>query len=269
MQGYRVDVDLQSAWANADETRIEQVVTNLLTNAFKYTPSGGRVAVSLATEGGSVVFRVSDTGVGIAPDMLPRVFDLFVQGERTLERSQGGLGIGLTLARRIVELHGGMVTAESEGTERGSTFTVRVPSVAALTALEPARPAVSRERPRRILVVEDNADAREMLCDALLTAGHEVHQASDGPSAVEAAARIQPDVALVDIGLPELDGYATAERMRLDLGPKPLLIALTGYGRPEDRERARRAGFDLHLTKPVDPLYLLQLIYDAAPAHAG
>jgi CheY-like chemotaxis protein len=248
---------------------MEQVVTNLLTNAFKYTPAGGRVGISLRPEGDSVVFRVSDTGVGIAPEMLRRVFDLFVQGERTLERSQGGLGIGLTLARRIVELHGGTVTAESGGIGCGSTFTVRLPRVAPLSAPDLVQPAVSRERPRRILVVEDNADAREMLCDALQTAGHDVYQAADGPSAVEAAVRIIPDVALVDIGLPELDGYATARRMRLHLGPKPLLIALTGYGRPEDRDRAMQAGFDLHLTKPVDPLYLLQLIYDAAPAAAG
>ncbi len=267
-QSYRVDLDLQPAWANADDTRIEQVVTNLLTNAFKYTPSGGRVAISLRTEGDDVVFRVSDSGVGIAPEMLRRVFDLFVQGDRTLERSQGGLGIGLTLARRIVELHGGTVTAESAGTGQGSTFTVRLPRVSPLIAAQPKIPVLSRERPRRILVIEDNADAREMLCEALQSAGHDVHQAVDGPGGVEAAGRLAPDVVLIDIGLPGLDGYAAARCIRQAAGLRPLLIAVTGYGRPEDRERALQAGFDLHLTKPVDPFQLLQLIYDGAAASA-
>jgi CheY-like chemotaxis protein len=267
--GHHLEAELQSAWVDADETRMEQVVTNLLTNALKYTPPAGRVAVSLRTEGEEIVLRVSDTGVGIAPDMLRRVFDLFVQGERSLDRSQGGLGIGLTLARRIVELHGGTITAESAGTGRGSTFTVRLPPVPARASPEPEAPVVSRERPRRILIVEDHVDAREMLCEALQTAGHDVHQAIDGPSGVETAERIVPDVALIDIGLPGLDGYATAARIRGVVGRRPLLIALTGYGRPEDRDRAVQAGFDVHLTKPVDPFYLLQLIHDCASTPAN
>jgi signal transduction histidine kinase/CheY-like chemotaxis protein len=239
-----------------DSVRLEQVVNNLVTNALKYTPSGGRVRVSLAHESDDAVVRVADDGVGISPEVLPRVFDLFVQADGTLHRSQGGMGIGLTLVRSLVELHGGHVSASSEGEGRGSEFVVRLPVVAA-AAPEPSAPgpveAAEAAEParRRIVVVEDNADVREPLEVLLRELGHDVESAEDGARGVEQIVSTKPEIALVDIGLPILDGYDVARRVRERLGSSVLLVALTGYGQPEDRKRALKAGFDAHLTKPV------------------
>ena len=259
--GHRIGLDLEPVWAHADETRLEQIITNLVGNALRFTPAGGAVDVTLRASDGQAVLQVCDSGVGIAPEMLPRVFDMFVQGPRRPDGGPGGLGLGLTLVRRITELHGGSVEAASDGPGRGSTFTVRLPTTAPPLAL-PARPTAPppSAAPRRILVVEDNADAREMLRSALELSGHEVHEAHDGPSGLEATLRLHPDVALIDIGLPEFDGYEIARKVRVAAGATPYLVALTGFGQPDDRRQALEAGFDAHLVKPVDPDALLAVI---------
>ncbi|MGH7277125.1 MAG: hybrid sensor histidine kinase/response regulator [Candidatus Rokuibacteriota bacterium] len=253
-------LDLAPAAVCVDQTRMEQVVANLLTNALKYTPPGGEIRIGVRDEGATAVLTVSDTGVGIPGDLLPHVFELFVQEERSLDRAQGGLGIGLTLVRRLVELHGGSVTAASEGPGTGSTFTVRLPTTT--LSAPPARSVPGAgAAPRRVLIVEDNDDSREMLREFLRFEGHDVHEAADGAAAVEQALRLAPDVTLVDVGLPVIDGYEVARRIRRDpAGAHLYLVALTGYGRAEDRERALAAGFDVHLVKPVDPPRLQRLL---------
>jgi PAS domain S-box-containing protein len=251
-QQHRLTVSTEPAWVHADAVRFEQITTNLLSNALKYTPPGGAVQVTVRTDGPHAILQVEDTGAGVSADLLPHIFDLFVQGDRGLDRSQGGLGIGLTLVQRLVELHEGAIEAFSAGPGRGSRFTVRLPAV--------PRPAAKAETPRgstattarRVLVIEDNDDSRDMLRQVLEHAGHEVHDAGDGPQGVDAALRLQPDVALIDVGLPELDGYEVAKRIRAQARRDMLLVALTGYGLAEDRERALQAGFDLHLVKPID-----------------
>jgi PAS domain S-box-containing protein len=250
---HSVIVEAEPVWVHADETRLEQVITNLVLNAVKYTPEGGRVRVEVRADAGHARLVVEDDGQGIAEDVLPRIFDLFVQGEQPPDRAQGGLGIGLTLVRRLAELHGGTVHAASAGPGRGSTFTVRLPRISP-PALAPApRPDRAPGTARRVLVVEDNADGREMLVRTLALAGHEVHVADDGPTGVAAALRVQPEVALIDLGLPGFDGYEVARRIRAT-GAKPVrLIAVTGYGREADQRRASEAGFDGYLIKPVDP----------------
>jgi CheY-like chemotaxis protein/two-component sensor histidine kinase len=258
-QCQQIELALTPTWVHADQSRMEQIVTNLLTNACKYTPLDGRITVSVASESGHAVLRVADTGLGLEPDLLPRVFDLFVQGRRTLDRADGGLGIGLTLVRRLVELHGGSVAARSEGTGKGSEFEVRLPEIAAPEEAEGAG-APTQSTPRDVLVVEDNADAREMLKTLLALAGHRVHEASDGPSGVRLALESRPDVALIDIGLPGFDGYEVASRIRAALDGTIRLVALTGYGLPEDERRAKDAGFDDHVVKPIDEATLGRLL---------
>jgi signal transduction histidine kinase/CheY-like chemotaxis protein len=246
-----------------DPMRLEQIVNNLLTNSLKYTPSGGHVAVTLSADGPEAEIRVKDTGVGIEPSVLPRVFDLFTQAESTLERAQGGLGIGLTLVRSLVALHGGTVRAESSGRGEGSTFVIRLPLAQRGLSRRPEEPPHdARQSARRILLVEDNRDVREGLKSLLEEEGHEVWAAGDGVEGVELALIHPPDVALVDIGLPKLDGYAVARSLREALGPHVLLIALTGYGLPEDRRRALESGFDAHLIKPVTLNVILDLLED-------
>jgi signal transduction histidine kinase len=250
-----------------DPVRLEQVFTNLFTNAVKYTPAGGRVEVSVEEADGEAIVRFKDSGVGISPEMLPRVFDLFAQADRTLDRSQGGLGIGLTLVRNLVELHGGSVSAFSEGLGRGSEFVVRLPRTAASVAAKGKRrdDGGGEGAVYRVLVVEDNADTRELLSTMLEHLGHDVRSARDGIAALDAARVFQPQVLLIDIGLPRIDGYEVARRARELLGRSAILVALTGYGQPEDKRRALDAGFDVHFTKPIDAKKLKRLLCDPTP----
>ncbi|HEX5530554.1 MAG TPA: MASE1 domain-containing protein, partial [Methylomirabilota bacterium] len=255
----------ESVWIDADETRIEQVLGNLLGNALKFTPADGRVTVVVDAEGSEAVLRVEDTGAGIPPDLLPRIFDLFVQGQTTLHRREAGLGIGLTLVRRLVDLHRGRIEAASAGPGRGSVFTVRLPAARPPGALpEPRAETPTAVARRRVLIIEDNDDARLMLRHLLHRSGHEVHEAAEGTDGLARALALAPDAVIVDIGLPGLDGYAIARRLRETGPPGVLLVAITGYGQDGDRQRSREAGFDVHLTKPIDPLVL-----DALLAQAG
>ena len=252
LQDYRTEVELAPVWVNGDADRLSQIIDNLLTNSIKYTPVGGLIRVQTLLEGDEAVMRITDSGIGIAPDLLPRVFDLFTQEQRSLDRAQGGIGVGLTLVRRLVELHGGRVDAYSEGVSKGSTFSVRLPRAESRRTEEPSLSPVVRPTPAmRILIVEDDADGREALRMQLVMSGYEVHEAIDGESGLELVQRLQPDVVLLDIGLPGLDGYEVARRLK-SAQICPRLVAITGYGRPEDHERAMTAGFDQHLTKPVD-----------------
>ena len=263
-----VSVDGRPVWVDGDATRLEQVVTNLVSNALKFTPAGGTIRVWTGVEGGEALLRVSDSGVGMSPELLPRIFDLFVQGDQPPERASGGLGIGLTLVRQLVELHGGRVEARSAGPGQGSVFTIRLP-VARTTASDGADARQAGVAPCRILLVEDNADARDMLLALLTLDRHEVVTAADGPAGVDAALRLRPDVALVDIGLPGLNGYEVARRIRAtESGRAIKLIALTGYGQSEDMRQAREAGFDLHLVKPVEPGRLDEALRALRPTDA-
>ena len=267
-----------------DAVRIEQIIVNLITNAAKYTDPDGTLRVSLERSGSEAEIRVKDSGIGISPEMLRRVFNLFEQAERGLDRSQGGLGIGLTVVKNLVELHGGTIEARSEGTGRGSEFIVRLPLTEApapapahITVPAPTptpAPAEPRESPpsavaRRILVVDDNVDAADTLAELLQTWEHTVWQAHDGLSALKAAEEHHPDVVLLDIGLPGMDGYEVARRLRTGpLGPTLTLVALTGYGQASDRSRAMEAGFDKHFVKPVDIDGLENFLRQGpAPAH--
>ena len=264
---HRITVRAKPTWVEADQARVEQIVMNLLSNAVKYTPPGGGVDVVVTGDGRTARLSVHDTGAGMTPYMIERVFDLFFQGERTLERAEGGLGIGLTLVRRLAELHGGRVAAESPGRGLGSTVTVELPQCPEPADAPAAAAAPSAPSPRRIVLVEDSHDSRDMLRFLLEHAGHEVHEAEDGPRGVEAIVAIKPDIALVDVGLPGIDGYEVARRVRAQVGAGVRLVALTGYGLPEDHRRSQEAGFDAHLVKPVDPARLAALI--EAPRASG
>ena len=256
---HMVETQLDAVGVDADPVRLDQIILNLLGNAMKYTPAGRRIRVHTFADGHWAILRVEDEGVGIAKEMLPMIFGLFIQAEHTTDRAQGGLGIGLTLVRTLVELHGGTVTAESPGAGLGSVFTVRLPRVEIAAPTEhgePRRPAIRR----RVLIVEDNDDAREMLKILLEHEGHEVFEAADGTEGVRAASRLRPDLALVDVGLPILDGYEVARFIRRQDHQPQRLVALTGYGQAADRERALEAGFDDHLVKPVDPDRLAELL---------
>jgi signal transduction histidine kinase len=285
-----LELPAEPLWVAGDRTRLLQIVGNLLSNAVKFTDRGGQVAVSLGPsdpspnpspkrggeacsddlssippspfrgggQGGGVppfaVMTVRDTGVGIDPSMLPRIFESFVQADRSLDRSRGGLGLGLALVKGLAELHGGQVYVESAGLGRGATFTVRLPLAAdGGPHAEQDRPPAAQAAPRRILVIEDNQDAAETLRDILELVGHTVEIAFSGQAGVEAARRIHPEVVLCDIGLPGMDGYAVARALRQDPATASLhLVALSGYGQDEDRRQTREAGFDKHLTKPVN-----------------
>ncbi len=278
-RGHELSVKLAEgpAWMSADPTRMEQVVSNLLSNAVKYTEPGGRISVTIEADPGTATLRVRDNGIGITPTMLPQVFELFVQVEPGAARSQGGLGVGLSLVKSLVEMHGGTISAHSEGSGRGSEFVVRLPLIAtetSATALPRALgQAVSSRNgappPRlRVLVVDDNRDAANSL-GKLLTRlyGQDVRVVYDGQDALAAAAEFLPEVILLDIGLPDIDGYEVARSLRArDDSPRPLVVALTGWGQDTDRQRSREAGFDLHLVKPVDPDALRDLFAGLAPA---
>lgn len=244
----------QPLWVMADPTRLDQVFTNLLNNAAKYTAEGGTIGVSVSSQDGQAVVKVSDTGAGISADDLPHIFDLFVQAARPLDRSQGGLGIGLTLVKELVEMHGGSVSVHSDGVGRGSEFTVKVPlaSPPQLAGDSQSRRPGADGR-RKVVVVEDNADSRDMLKMLLTLDGHDVAVAEDGRQGFELISQCRPEVALIDIGLPKMDGYELAQCLRRDgQNQEIFLIALTGYGQPEDRQRALDAGFDHHMIKPVN-----------------
>ncbi len=257
-----------------DPVRLAQVVGNLLNDAAKYTPDGGDIAVSLAAEGAEVVVRVRDNGSGIPADVLPHVFDLFTQAERTIDRSQGGLGIGLTVVRSLVEMHGGSAEAHSEGPGRGSEFVIRLPSHRPSSLVPgPSRetggegPGTGDKGQIRVLVVDDNVDAAESLATLLQLSGHEVRAVYDGPGALAAARAFRPGAVVLDVGLPGMDGYEVARRLRREPGgAEMLLIALTGYGQDDDRRRSEQAGFDHHLVKPADPLALEAALRPVPPA---
>jgi PAS domain S-box-containing protein len=253
---HHMELDLREVWIDADATRIEQIVSNLLTNAFKYTPDGGRIDVTTRFEDGQAVLEVRDTGSGIPPSLLPRIFDLFVQGERTLDRRAGGLGIGLTLVRRLVELHGGRITAESPGS--GSVFRVALPAVEPPPAID-ARPYVPESRRQRVAVIEDNEDALNALRTILELDGHTVTTATDGISGLAWLLERRPDAAVVDIGLPGITGYEVAKRARAG-GYSGRMIAVSGYGQGRDIEQAMKSGFDAHLVKPVDASQLSRIL---------
>ena len=250
-----VSLPSRPIWLHADAARMEQVVVNLLTNAAKYTDEGGQIGLTVQQEGDEMVLRVCDTGVGIASEFLPRIFDLFTQAARSLDRSEGGLGIGLCLVKRLVELHAGSVEAHSV-LGQGSEFVVRIPSTQATLSVLPldlVGSALPMAKRCRVLIVDDNVDAAQSLALLLTASGHDVRIAHDGPTAVDAAVEYRPDLALMDIGLPGFDGYEVAQRMRQQsLLEHALLVAMTGYGQEKDRVRSLAAGFDHHLVKPVN-----------------
>lgn len=247
---------------NADGTRLAQVVGNLLNNAAKFTDRGGLVTVTAERDGADAVLRVHDSGIGISPEQLPRVFDMFTQVDTSLERSRGGLGIGLTLVRRLVEMHGGSVFATSPGLGRGSEFVVRLPLASELPETQSTSPSGDAPAPRRrVLIVDDNKDGAESLAMLLTLEGHETHTAHDGLAALEAAERLRPEIVLLDIGLPLLNGYEVCQRLREQTWGKAMkLVALTGWGQEDDRRKSSEAGFDHHLVKPVDHVALARLI---------
>jgi signal transduction histidine kinase/CheY-like chemotaxis protein len=250
----RIELETSPTWIDADPARITQIVENLIGNALKHTPVGLRFRVAVRNLDSAAELRVEDEGFGIDAELLPDVFEPFRQGAQGLDRSAGGLGLGLTLVRRLTQLHGGTIEASSEGADRGSVFVVRFPPRVAPadtpTATPHSRPQRHDGRARRLLIVEDNVDARETLRALLETLGHEVHEAGDGEAGVAAALALEPDVVLIDIGLPHIDGYEVARRIRA-ANPVLRLIALTGYGRDDDVLRARDSGFDEHLLKPA------------------
>ncbi len=248
----------------ADPTRLVQVFSNLLNNSARYTEPGGHIWLSAQREDDCVTVRMRDSGVGIPPEMLPRIFEMFMQVDQSLERAQGGLGIGLKVVKRLVEMHGGSIEAHSEGPNRGSEFVVRLPVALDLKATPPAAAGGGHAAPRshrRILVVDDNRDSADSLTTMLNIMGNEVRTAHDGQEAVDLAATFDPEVVLMDIGLPMLNGFDAARRMRDQPGGKGMVIvALTGWGQEEDRRRSQEAGFDHHFVKPVDPFALEKLL---------
>jgi CheY-like chemotaxis protein len=254
----------QALFIEGDLTRLTQVIVNLIGNAVRYTPSGGRIEITTAANENEVMVRISDTGIGIPEEMLPRVFDLFTQAHPSSQSSQGGLGLGLTLARGLVEMHGGLISAASAGAGAGSTFSVSLPLGALADAgrTEPQTAVCAARKPLRILVVDDNADAAETVAMLLRMEGHDIRMAHTGESALHLAAQFSPNAVLLDLGLPGLNGYEVARLLRQDAHlPQPLtLIALTGWGSGDDRRAAEAAGFDHHLMKPVAVENLLEAL---------
>ena len=260
-----VSLPSQPVYLNADPVRLTQVFSNLLNNASKYSERKGRISLTVERKSSEVTVSVKDTGVGIPPDMLPKIFELFTQVDTSLERSQGGLGIGLTLVERLVVMHGGSVSARSEGPGHGSEFLVRLPIIIEPVNVPPTPvPIVSESTPkssRRILVVDDNRDSAITLAMLLKLTGHETQMAHDGLAAVEAATTFRPDVVLLDIGLPKLNGYEVARKIREQpWGKKMVLVALTGWGQEDDRRKSSEAGFNGHMVKPVDHTALTKLL---------
>ena len=264
-EGYALSLTTEPVWVLADPTRLAQAISNLLVNALKFTLPGGSLALTVSASASEAVFSVADSGVGMPPELLPHVFDLFVQGDASLDRAQGGMGIGLALVRELVTLHGGTVQAQSAGADLGSTFTICLPRIAEPETHAPAAPIPAPAAPVhphwRILLIEDNDDARRMMRQLLAMEGHEVFDAATGTLGLQLATAQQPDLAIVDIGLPEMTGYDIAQHLRADPATHAMgLIALTGYGQEEDRHSTLAAGFDFHLVKPVDINRLLEVI---------
>jgi len=260
-QQHALKVNVDSVYIDADATRMEQVITNLVDNALKYTPAGGEIEIELKASDNEAVLSVSDSGIGISSELLSRVFDIFIQGERPLDRPQGGLGIGLSLVRQLVALHDGSVTAASHGKGKGSRFTVRLPKVEK-QADDPLKASQNvTVAPHTILIIEDNEDARAIMTMMLSSLGHRILTAADGEQGIEVAKAEVPDIALVDIGMPGLNGYEVAQALRATPGTSAIkLIAMTGYGLAEDKSRAMQAGFDMHLVKPVSMDVLLNAL---------
>jgi CheY-like chemotaxis protein len=260
--------------ADVDRIRLQQILENLLMNAVKYTEPEGRIGITLARDGRDAVIRVWDTGIGIAPEMLPRIWDLFTQANTSSERVRQGLGIGLSLAQNMVRLHGGSIEARSDGLGRGSVFTVRLPCASeaqlpAAVSNDPANGAYLPAISRRVLVVDDNADAAESLGMVLNLLGHQAQLACNGAEALRIAADFQPEIIFLDIGLPGMDGYEIAGHIRRGLGMTTArLIALSGFGTEQDRRRSMESGFDAHVIKPLDPDRLPELLNDPAPTGA-
>ena len=274
-QGHELTVKLpdESLPINVDPVRLAQVFGNLLTNAAKYTEADGSIQLTAECTNGQVSLRIRDTGIGIAPDMLPHVFELFVQAERGSTRAQGGLGIGLTLVKHLVEMHGGSVAALSPGLGQGSEFVVRLPLVSPPPeeSSDPQRSWRQAGRPsgRRLLVVDDNIDAADSLAMLLRLQGHELQIAHDGPAALALAEAYHPDMIFLDLGMPGMDGYEVARRMRRTPGlEQVVLAALTGWGQQEDRRRTAEAGFNHHLVKPPEPKILETLVSELKPANS-
>jgi PAS domain S-box-containing protein len=263
--GHVVTVELPDdpLWVYADLTRLAQAFANLLNNAVKYTDRGGRITLSASRRDGEAIVMLTDTGIGIAPADLPMVFDMFVQIEPTATRARSGLGIGLALAKRLIELHGGQIEAHSQGPGTGTTFIVRMPLVAAARREEPQPELQPAQGGCRVLVAEDIPDAAEMMRLMIECMGHQVVIAADGVQAVELAEKHRPQIALLDIGMPRMDGYEAARRIRVALGRHVILVALTGWGQEQDQRRAYAAGFDYHVTKPAEPDALESLIASA------
>ncbi|MFN2407282.1 MAG: ATP-binding protein [Pyrinomonadaceae bacterium] len=261
-----VSLPAEPVWVQGDPTRLEQVVVNLLNNAAKYSDEGGHMRLTVEQGDGEVeaVLRVRDTGVGIAPELLPRIFDLFTQADRTLDRSEGGLGIGLSLVQKLVELHSGKVSAHSAGLRQGSEFIVRLPALStegSPIALAPIERGKLSMQTVRVLVVDDNVDVADMIVMLLQLVGHEAKAAYSGQSALETATEYKPDVVLLDIGMPNMNGYEVARRLRREPQTKDVrVIAMTGYGQDSDRLRSQEAGCDHHLVKPVDTQKLQDLL---------
>jgi CheY-like chemotaxis protein/anti-sigma regulatory factor (Ser/Thr protein kinase) len=249
---HQINVSTEIAWIDGDAARVEQIVTNLIDNALKYTPSGGTIDVNVRIKEQVVALTVKDSGIGIPGDLLPRVFDVFVQGEISLDRAKGGLGIGLALVKQLVELHNGTIAAISGGKGAGSTFEIEFPlrDFAESVVVPIVKPV--QHPARRILLIEDNQDAREIMEIMLSEYGHTIFQAENGRDGIASALLHRPELILVDIGLPEMDGYQVAKALRANPETCHIhLIALTGYGLEEDRLRSLEAGFDLHLVKPI------------------
>lgn len=257
----------EAVTVDADPIRVDQIVTNLLTNAIKYTPSGGHVSLTLGKDGADAFLNVSDNGVGIAPERIGGIFELFAQAENAIGRAQGGMGIGLALVRNLVHLHDGKVEAKSEGLGKGSSFEVRFPLAAAAAqgASESVAEQAPQGGPRRIVIVEDNKDIRDLLGLKLRRLGHSVEAAGDGEEGLRLLLSAQPDLALVDLGLPGIDGYEVARETREKLGGAIVLVAVSGFGQPEDKRRAIESGFDEHITKPADVREIENILHRFPP----
>jgi CheY-like chemotaxis protein/two-component sensor histidine kinase len=254
-------------WVEADPVRLAQVLANLLNNAAHYTPRGGAIALEAAREGAVAVVRVRDDGAGIAPERLPTIFEMFTRGDGAQARAPKGLGIGLALARGLVEMHGGTIDARSEGPGRGSEFTVRVPLIEPPAHAQRVSDTAAKLAGRRILVIDDNLDAAETLALVLKTLGAEVRVADSGFAGLDVYRAYRPEVVLLDIGMPGMDGYEVARRIRADAsGSRTSLVALTGWGQDEHRQKAREAGFDHHLVKPAE-IPALQALLGSLPQH--